>query len=629
MRNKIRIALLLTMVFLGAVIALVGLYQKQEYMLPISVQISSSSKTERVNCWKDNEGAYFVFLPSYANLSETTISLNTSSSIRVNGKPLCSGDDCGRFDLNVQNKLSYDILNKTNNTTLTFLKSANIATMYVNTDSGGMDYIHVQKGNEETGSISLYDSEGSLNYEDTQITLKGRGNATWVDSEKKSYSLDLSTAADLLEMGNAQRWILLANGLDQSNLRNKIVYDFAEKVGLDYSPESRWVDLYLNGEYAGLYLLCERIEIHPERLDISAENSFLMSSELEQRLIQQNYPYILTDTNLAMRIHYPKVITEDSNTVLTVTWKAIENSILAEDGVDPETGKHWKELIDLDSWAKKYLIDEVFGNLDAYLISQYYYINGAEADRKVYAGIVWDYDLSMGNTYTWQLENPYSVFVGNPKYQPGIDTPLIFSLSSKEEFYSRTVELYDTEFLPKIEELIKTGISAYKKEIEKASEMNQIRWSFLEDISFHQDYIISYLSKRTAFLQSMWADGANYCKVTIDQGTGSNYAYYMVLEGTCLNDLPQFEPTPYQEPLGLWYYSDTDEPFDISTPITEDIEIYAIWKDSSNKRLGQVVKIMPLVILAGFGIVLLMKDVYRSKKAWCSYGRRDEDQISS
>ena len=36
--------------------------------------------------------------------------------------------------------------------------------------------------------------------------------------------------------------------------------------------------------------------------------------------------------------------------------------------IDPETGKSWQELIDIDSWARKYLIDEVFGNLDAYLI---------------------------------------------------------------------------------------------------------------------------------------------------------------------------------------------------------------------------------------------------------------------
>lgn len=612
--NRKTIFMLLVLMLLGIVVFYASIQMNQEKSLPISVQVFSNEKSEYIHCWEDGEGAVYIFLPAYADLKKTKIHLDTSAPVWIDGRQLCDGDACDTFQMNIPYELSYSEFNKTYKTLLTFMKSANISTIYIETASHSMDYIHAEKGNEETGTINIYDCNGVLNYEDTQFSLKGRGNATWMDSEKKSYSIILSDEADLLGMGSAQKWILLANGLDQSNLRNKIVYDFADKIGLAYSPESRWVDVYLNGEYAGLYLLCERNEVHPERVDISHENSFLISSELEYRLKQQNYPYILTSTNLAMRIHYPEVISENTVEKLMAKWRAIENAILAENDVDLETGKSWQELIDMDSWARKYLIDEVFGNLDAYLISQYYYLDGNEEDGKVHVGAVWDYDLSMGNTYTWQLENPYALFVGNPKHQPGIDTPLIFSLSNKEKFHNRVVELYVTEFLPEMEVLLKNGISAYTAEIEQSSTMNQIRWSFLEDISFHSDYIINFLSKRTAFLQSMWVEGAKYCRITIDQGTGANYAYYLVPYDTCLPKLPEFESSPYQEPLGLWYYSDTGEPFDIQKPITEDIEIYSTWKDSTNKKIGQITKLMPLCVIAVIGVILVIVEVRRWRK---------------
>ena len=69
-------------------------------------------------------------------------------------------------------------------------------------------------------------------------------------------------------MGAAKKWILLANAFDASNINNKMAYDFAAKAGCAYTPECRWVDLYLNGAYTGLYLLSERNEVDSQRVDI-------------------------------------------------------------------------------------------------------------------------------------------------------------------------------------------------------------------------------------------------------------------------------------------------------------------------------------------------------------------------
>ena len=154
-----------------------------------------------------------------------------------------------------------------------------MATVYIDTESGNMDYIHENKENKESGKISIYTSVEGIDYSGDLTSIKGRGNNTWDEFEKKPYNIELQNESNLLGMGKASQWVLLANADDHSNLRNKLVYDFSDEIGLEFSPDSRWVDLYLNGEYAGLYLLSERNEVHENRVNIDKTDGALLSIE--------------------------------------------------------------------------------------------------------------------------------------------------------------------------------------------------------------------------------------------------------------------------------------------------------------------------------------------------------------
>ena len=90
-------------------------------------------------------------------------------------------------------------------------------------------------------------------------------------------------------------------------------------------------------------------------------------------------------------------------------------------------------------------------------------------------------------------------------------------------------------------------------------------------------------------------------------------AYYAVRFGESLTDLPLLPDTEYQTFQG-WYYVDTDEPFDSTRPITKDTEIYAKWADSSYKKKEQIVKLMPLAVIACMGVCVLWADVRRMRK---------------
>jgi hypothetical protein len=155
--------------------------------------------------------------------------------------------------------------------------ASDLPTLFIRTDSGTMDAVDGDKTQQEAGSYVLMDSDGTLLCADDLDHITGRGNSTW-RYPKKSYSIKLESAEDLLDMGRAQNWILLSNVEDITYLRNKITYDMAIEAGMTGAPESRYIDLYINDQYNGMYLLCEKIEPGENRIpmtDLDMENKRL------------------------------------------------------------------------------------------------------------------------------------------------------------------------------------------------------------------------------------------------------------------------------------------------------------------------------------------------------------------
>ena len=99
------------------------------------------------------------------------------------------------------------------------------------------------------------------------VYVKLRGNSTRY-REKSPYKIKLEKSCDLFGMGSSKHWVLLANDIDHTNIRNKLVYDFSRDIGAKYYTESLNVVLILDNEYHGLYQLCEQIRISDERLNI-------------------------------------------------------------------------------------------------------------------------------------------------------------------------------------------------------------------------------------------------------------------------------------------------------------------------------------------------------------------------
>ena len=531
----------------------------------ISVDVISEGGTEEVKLWLGPGEMYYLFLPSYADLSQVQIRRNLLGSISLDYQQVSRGMNLGQFSLEEPVALIHDPYFGYQWNELTVKQSAGVPTLYIDVRSGNMDYIHAQKGNKEAGTMRLYTADGQLDSTAVVESLQGHGNSTWQSwLEKKPYSLRLSQDTDLLGLGAGSKWVLLADAYDLSAIKNKMTYDLAKNAGMPYAPDCQWVDLYLNGVYSGLYLLTERNEIHPNRVDVPLESSFLVSWESEGRMIAQGYPYVKTERGTTIRVHQSGIPLDR----VQALWQSAENAIFAEDGMDPVTGKQWQDLIDLDSWAKLFMIDEISGDYDGGKISKFFYYKETDGVGKIYAGPVWDKDDSFAAGH-WSTTPPNCIVASRSNILNGKEQRLFRGLSEKEAFSSRISELYATTFRPLLEELCAQGIEGYAQQIADAAELSEFRMGLGYNPEEYR-VIQEYLEARIEFLDAYWLEKEDFCYVHVfspSEGCGGLYA---VRPGDPIICLPEYDPAAG---LWNWYLEETEEPFDVKQPILEDMNL--------------------------------------------------------
>lgn len=523
---------------------------------------------EDISVWSEDGENYYAFFPSYAGLSDVSLRLNGSSELFLNGQLLTEDYDLSALELETPYQLRYSADGAVRTARLTFLQSANVAAMYIHTASGSMDQIHADKAHKENAGIVLVDAGGHVDYAGGgNDKIKGRGNGSWT-RDNKPYILQLSGANAMLGMAPAKKWILLSSSLDVSNIRNKLVYDFAEQTNLYWTPDCEYVDLYLNGEYAGLYLLTEKIEISEARLDLN-ENAYLFA--LETAVAPDNLgDHFSTESGQKIEISNPAHLTDQEIDGFHTYIQSVENAILSGSG-------GLFDKIDLDSWVRKYLIEEIFINLDAGLNSQYFYLDEG-LSAKIFAGPIWDYDNTLGNKPWLAIQNPACFYASKAQHSPVSNTPWYAALYHNEIFYQRLVEIYQSEYLPLLDDLIDHGISALSDRIERAAVNNNIRWaSLLKGRESYQEdvqYIQTFLKERVGFLNSAWIDGIPYCTIQLCPTETGRYLFFDVESGKTADLLPAPRELGASD-SAVWYIDGTDTVFDVTGPVTGDLVLCA------------------------------------------------------
>lgn len=143
-----------------------------------------------------------------------------------------------------------------------FLYTENVPSMYVETQSGSIAAVDADKkhNTSEAASYRIFLTSGMPD-SGGLCSIKGRGNSTW-SQEKRPYNLNLENRNILLGMESCKKYALIANFWDSTQTRQYFAYLAAKRLGLEYTPQTQFVNLYINGRYQSLYLLTQRLNVN-------------------------------------------------------------------------------------------------------------------------------------------------------------------------------------------------------------------------------------------------------------------------------------------------------------------------------------------------------------------------------
>ncbi len=231
---------------------------------------------------------------------------------------------------------------------------------------------------------------------------------------KKPYGLELRTKdginnpQPLVGMPKGSDWILFASYNEKSLMHNVLTLSLGRRMGI-YASRTKYVEVVINGDYKGVYVLMEKIKQDKDRLDIANLKPEDVAGD------QLTGGYILkidkgTGTNVGtFKSKYangtgsgstyfydtPKAINTQQKTYIKDYVNKFEDSFFSANYKDPEKG--YRQYVNIQSFVKMFLLNEISRNIDGYRISSYLYKDKDSKGGKLNAGPPWDFDISYGN----------------------------------------------------------------------------------------------------------------------------------------------------------------------------------------------------------------------------------------
>ena len=311
---------------------------------------------------------------------------------------------------------------------VTMVANTGLPTLYVNTP-GGAEIESKDIWTNET-KLTLKDAGKDFNFKNVSTGFRGRGNSTW-EQPKQPYAIKLDKKKNILGMPNHKRWVLIANYLDNSFLKNHVAFYLSEKLGMDYTVRGKFVNLVFNGVYRGLYWLGEAIKVNKERVNIVDGEDGMLAEDDKDFLIEmdthydevvkfhssiRNMPYMIKNDDYMI-----DEVKDENGVVISSSISAggqarlgrfqtkitnLENLLYPDYNTNNDCkvntnycsapDEAYKGIIDVESWVKFWLINEIMDNTELTEPKSAYFTyqnkkEGQESDV-FKAGPVWDFD---------------------------------------------------------------------------------------------------------------------------------------------------------------------------------------------------------------------------------------------
>ena len=272
----------------------------------------------------------------------------------------------------------------------------------------------------------------------SNIGIEYRGSTSFRLFDQKSYGfelrdkLDQDTDSAIMDFPKQSDFILYAPANDKALIRNTLIYDLSNQIGM-YATRTKYIQLYIDGEYLGLYVLMEKIKRDKSRVNItkmsSTDNSgtavtggyifkidksagdndivgwdadALYTPSLGFRSLYDPFYNKITYSPFGIKkgaetyfmYEYPKydAISADQKKYLQSYIGELEEVLLSSSFSHPTNG--YSKYIDEQSFIDFLILNEFASNPDGYRLSTFM---NKERLGKLKMGPIWDFNLGFGN----------------------------------------------------------------------------------------------------------------------------------------------------------------------------------------------------------------------------------------
>ena len=347
----------------------------------------------------------------------------------------------------------------------------NLPTVSIHTKDGA---IPTDKEHQIVSQLTIISDNGTKLLSEPG-TIRERGNASR-DFPKKPYRIKFDKKQHVLDApAKAKKWTLINNYGDKTLMRNLLAFELSRRLGMPYTPYGTAVDVLLNGEYKGSYQLCDQIQVHKKRVNVTEmtpeDNSGIALTggylvEVDAYADREN-SWFRSNSRNPVTIKSPSEdsITTDQRNYIRAHFNKMENDL--------------DRYVDKNTFLRHFLVGELSGNTDTYW-SLYMYKE--RDDDTMYTGPVWDFDIAFDNDYrTYPVNNKSDyIYRSGGSYAGTMKQMVDIFVLQNQTSQAKLLEIWDQARRTLVtEESLVAYIDQMEEELEASQRLNFMRWPIL------------------------------------------------------------------------------------------------------------------------------------------------------
>ena len=393
--------------------------------------------------------------------------------------------------------------------------SGTLPVLYINTEGhkdivSKEEYLHADwwldaMGVEGFGSIGSPEAPQGMQ-------IKGRGNATWTNLDKKSFRLKLSEKQPMLGMPANKHWTLQAQALDwMGQMADALPFEIGRRMGMAWNPRMEPVEVVLNGQYIGMYFLTEKVRVDDDRVNVIEQEDnetdpYKVTGGWLLEIDNYGEPGSIRITegngqSFNVTPHSPDLLSPVQRDYITAFLQGADAAIYCNN----KLSRAWENYIDIDALAIYYVVQEAIDNPEAFSGSCYMSKQRGE-DTKLVFGPLWD----CGSSFVrYNKDYPFNEFIY--ENMPSYCRSRWIREIVKFPHFQLKVQIYWKQFYDQVYPGMEAFMDAFAEKIEVAGNYDHVRWP-----QYHGNntiYRLNHYTKRcfnmkVAWLQSQWGVGA-------------------------------------------------------------------------------------------------------------------------